>query len=966
MPLDMAQDSTGARGLTAREAAERLAAEGPNLLPRPERRTLLRIITEILREPMFALLLGAGGIYLLLGDFKEAVILFLFACTSVGIAVVQEARTERVLESLRDLTSPRALVIRDGVEARITGAEVVRGDLMVLAEGDRVPADARALAAHDLMTDESLLTGESTPVRKRASPEAPSSARPGGDLPFVYSGSLVVRGSGRAEITATGPRSEIGKIGVAITGIEMEPPRLQAETGRLVRRFAAVSLSLSALAVPLYGLMRGGWLDAVLSGIALGMSMLPEEFPLVLTVFMVMGAWRISSARVLTRHVSAIETLGAATVLCTDKTGTLTENRMTIVELHAGKETWQRVNGETPSGGTAEVIRYGILASAREPFDPMEKAFYALGREVFAPGDEPHHGLALKREYGLRADLLAVANVWEEQAGGGLVAAVKGAPEAVAALCRLSSADRSRLSQAVDQMAGEGMRVLGIGRAAPLPCIARPETPRSLTFEFLGLVGLADPLRPTVPEAVRQCRSAAIRVVMITGDYPRTARAIAAQAGLDSSEIVSGAELETMSDPELARRAGRATVFARTIPEQKLRIVQALKSNGKIVAMTGDGVNDAPSLKAAHIGIAMGGRGTDVAREASSLVLLDDDFASIVSAIRLGRRIYDNLRKAMAYILAIHVPIAGLALIPLLFGLPLIFWPLHIAFFGTGHRSDVLDRVRGRGRGERRHAAPAPPPRATALQFRLCRLEPRARRRRARPCHWAVRHRAAPGPSRRGCPRVDLRRTGRDQSRAGARQSLAERLAAGGVPPAQCGAMVGRRRCRGGPDGAGRLPASAGIVPLRAAAPGRCCPSARQRRRDPAGAGMHKAYSLDPGPLSLRSRSGQQRRLKRFPAAPSPKTRAPCPFRWSPVPTRPLCCAARPRLAPLPSTHAHPYMCAEQDAVGSQGKSFQHALDVVIPLGRFLALLSATDRISYKEGSNSAVRILFDKGNCRT
>ena len=312
------------RGLSEKEAVARLKAEGPNALPQADRRTFSRIVLEILREPMFALLLGAAAIYLVLGDLKEAVVLGIFACTSVLIAVVQESRTERVLETLRDLTSPRALVIRDGVEKRIAGVDVVRGDLVILAEGDRVPADATVLAAHDLQCDESLLTGEAVPVRKIASPGAPP-ARPGGDdLPYVYSGSMVVRGHGRAEVSATGARSEIGKIGLAITGIETEPPRLRVQTRRLVRNFAAVSLSLSALAVVLYGLWRGGWLDALLSGIALGMSMLPEEFPLVLTVFMVMGAWRISRARVLTRRVAAIETLGAATVLCTDKTGTLT------------------------------------------------------------------------------------------------------------------------------------------------------------------------------------------------------------------------------------------------------------------------------------------------------------------------------------------------------------------------------------------------------------------------------------------------------------------------------------------------------------------------------------------------------------------------------------------------------------------------------------------------------------------
>lgn len=667
-------------GLTSREAAARLKAEGPNLLPRPDRRTFWRIVGEVLREPMFALLLGAGAVYLVLGELRDALILFLFACTSVGIAIVQEARTERVLESLRDLTSPRALVIRDGREMRVAGAELVRGDLVILAEGDRVPADATVFLAHDLMTDESLLTGEAVPVRKLGTTGSPTSARPGGDdLPYVFSGSLVVRGRGRAMVTATGPRSEIGRIGVALAGIEAEPPRLKAETGRLVRRFAVVSLSLAALAVPLYGILRGDWLAAVLSGIALGMSMLPEEFPLVLTVFMVMGAWRISRARVLTRRVAAIETLGAATVLCTDKTGTLTQNRMTIVALGSEGEAWQTRDG-VPASAVAELIRYGILASARDPFDPMEKAFYALGSDTFATADTPHRGLSLVQEYGLRPDLLAVTNLWEREEDGSRVAATKGAPEAIANLCRFSPDDHARLAGRVNEMARQGMRVLGVARADVPRDTAMPATPRDLPFCFIGLVGLADPLRPTVPAAVSECRSAGIRVVMITGDYPETARAIAEQAGLDPGTVVSGADLDRMSDAELGICVRSATVFARTMPEQKLRIVNALKANGEIVAMTGDGVNDAPSLKAAHIGIAMGGRGTDVAREAASLVLLDDDFAAIVGAVRLGRRIYDNLRKAMAYIFAIHVPIAGLALIPLLFGLPLVFWPLHIAF----------------------------------------------------------------------------------------------------------------------------------------------------------------------------------------------------------------------------------------------------------------------------------------------
>jgi Ca2+-transporting ATPase len=366
-------------------------------------------------------------------------------------------------------------------------------------------------------------------------------------------------------------------------------------------------------------------------------------------------------------------------VLCTDKTGTLTQNRMTIVELRGEASAWERVGDTVPTGKLAELVRCGVLASAREPFDPMEKAFHELGKES-NPNRDVHVGLTLNWEYGLRPDLLAVTNIWQTADRLQLLAASKGAPEAIADLCALDAKERQKMSHAVDELARGGMRVLGVARAVLSPGLPQPDSPRGLPFRFLGLVGLADPLRPAVPAAVTECRTAGIRVVMITGDYPQTARAISEEAGLGAGDIVTGTDLQVMNDAELTECARTTTIFARTMPEQKLRIVQALKANGEVVAMTGDGVNDAPSLKAAHIGIAMGGRGTDVAREASSLVLLDDDFASIVGAIRLGRRIYDNLRKAMAYILAIHVPIAGLALIPLVFGLPLIFWPLHIAF----------------------------------------------------------------------------------------------------------------------------------------------------------------------------------------------------------------------------------------------------------------------------------------------
>jgi Ca2+-transporting ATPase len=687
LPADELPQLSSPRGLSEAEAQRRLKAEGFNELPSPDRRTPLRIMLEVVREPMLALLLAGGVIYLLLGDLQEALILVAFASMSVVITVIQETRTERVLEALRDLTSPRALVIRDGVHRRIPGREVARGDIVILAEGDRVPADAVLLQGRDLQADESLLTGESVPVRKAVSAEAPVvGVRPGGDdLPYVYSGSLIVRGSGIAEVLATGARSEIGKIGQSLSTLETEPPRLRAQTTRLVQLAAAGGAVVSLLALLLYGMLRGGWLEAVLAGITIGMSMLPEEFPVVLTVFMAMGAWRISRARVLTRRATAIETLGSATVLCTDKTGTLTENRMSVAELRpAGGDIFHPHKAAAASlPAPAQVLAcYGLLASAPEPFDPMEKAFHDLARTRMPEAPVPSRsGWTLARSYGLRADLLAVTQAWQPGAGeAAFVIAAKGAPEAIADLCGLGADDRAALRRSIDAMAAQGLRVLGVAKAAHEGGDL-PESPRAFAFELLGLVGLADPLRASAAAAVRECRSAGIRVVMITGDYPATAVAIARQAGLDDGGgVLSGEDVEKLGDRDLQERVRTATIFARIMPEQKLRIVQALKAGDEIVAMTGDGVNDAPSLKAAHIGIAMGGRGTDVAREASSIVLLDDDFGSIVTAVRLGRRIYDNLRKAMGFIVAVHVPIAGLALLPLVLGFPIIFSPIHIAF----------------------------------------------------------------------------------------------------------------------------------------------------------------------------------------------------------------------------------------------------------------------------------------------
>ena len=677
-------------GLTAAMAAERLKLDGYNELPTPDRRGFLRILSEVVRQPMFALLIGGGIVYLLLGDRIEALLLLLFASLSVTITIVQESRSERVLEALRNLASPRALVIRDGKRIHIAGRDVVRDDIIVIAEGDRVAADATLVSSHDLLLDESLLTGESIPVSKLVRPASAKTGDqravpvPGGeDLPYIFAGTLVVRGTGQALVYATGIRSEMGKIGHTLQSIETEQPRLQLQMRWLVRDFAIIGALLGGLTVLLYGLLRGSWLEAMLGGIALGMSLLPEEFPLVMAVFMAMGAWRISRARVLTRRASAIETLGATTVLCTDKTGTLTENQMTVVALLGGDAHWKQ-GGNTPVSGKArETLAVALLACPREPTDQMDMAVHALAAAEIGSNTDEFAQHTLKRAYGLRSDLLAVANIMSSEGDRNSTAYAKGALEAITELCHLSAERLSEIREQADSLARDGVRVLGVAKAVVMNAAHEqdlPESLRSLKFEFTGLIGFADPLRSNVPAAVAECRAAGIRVVMITGDYPITACAIGRQAGLDSKDVLNGDAIEAMSDDRLATLVKSTSIFARIQPNQKLRIVQSLKANGEIVAMTGDGVNDAPAIKAAHIGIAMGGRGTDVAREASAIVLLDDDFGSIVKTIRLGRRIYDNLRKAIEYIVAVHIPIAGLALLPLLLGLPLILTPIHIAF----------------------------------------------------------------------------------------------------------------------------------------------------------------------------------------------------------------------------------------------------------------------------------------------
>jgi Ca2+-transporting ATPase len=659
------------KGLTSAEAAEALNTKGYNELPSAKPKNIGRIALEVMKEPMFLLLISCGTLYMVLGDYKEGGILMSTILIIIFITFYQYQKTEKALEALRKLASPRALVIRDGKEIRIPGREVVPDDLLLLHEGDRVPADATVLESINLTVDESLLTGESVPVTKSTQAENNHNGN------TVFSGTLVVQGKGYARVFATGIQTQFGKIGTSLQSIAEDETRLQKEMKVLIRNLFIIGAFLSSGVVLAYYFTRGHFIQSLLSGLAAAMAILPEEFPVVLTIFLALGSWRLSKKNVLTRKPSAIETLGSATVLCSDKTGTITQNKMEVACLYHGEILFEKKEFQSNQEKLSGLLTAGLYASQKNSIDPMERAILAAHRSM----EFPELSGTLVKEYPLHKGLLAVTRVIQHDSTKSQAVYCKGAPETVFSLCQLQEAEKTKYLAAVNEMATQGYRVIGVATAEQASA-ELPETPHGFDFTFRGLLGFEDPIRAEVPEAIRECREAGIKVIMITGDFAATARSIARQIGMDASnQFMTGDELEKISDEELSERIKNVNVFARAVPEHKLRIVKALKANQEVVAMTGDGVNDAPALKAANIGIAMGNKGTDVAREASSLVLLDDNFASIVSAIRSGRRIFDNLQKAMSYIIAIHIPIIGLTLVPALFNwLPVLLMPLHIVF----------------------------------------------------------------------------------------------------------------------------------------------------------------------------------------------------------------------------------------------------------------------------------------------
>ncbi len=668
-----------APGLSSVEAARRLLADGPNVLPGGSPKSIVAIVVGVLTEPMFLMLLVAGGVYLALGDRAEALFLLGFVFVVIGITLFQERKTQRALESLRDLSAPRALVIRDGTEIRIASRDVVRGDMLVLREGDRIAADA-LLMEGQLSVDESLLTGEAVPAMKLPGAAGAVLGQPGGEgTPSLFASTVVTKGSGAAEVRATALATAVGRIGLALTSTTELPSGLQVSSRKLIRNLAIVGLALATAQVLLGWLWDGrAFLASLLSGIALAMAVLPEEIPVILTVFLALGAWRISKHEVLTRRVSAVEGLGAINVLAVDKTGTLTQNRMEVAELFAASRSFSNDGATSLPEAFHELTEFAMLATPPDPFDPMEKAIQGFGHRWLAGTEHLHDEQTPEFQYELSRDILAMTRVFSNIDPSSHLLATKGAPEAIADLCHFSPAERDKILAQVDIMGERGLRVLGVAKGK-WGGGSMPSTQHDFTFAFLGLVGFVDPPRPEVPLAIAECRKAGVRIIMLTGDHPATARAIARQVGLsERPEIITGADIASLDDASLREKLRHVDLCARLQPEQKLRLVQMLQADGNVVAMTGDGVNDAPALRAADVGVAMGGRGTDVAREAAALVLLDDSFASIVAAIRQGRRIYDNIRKAMRFTFAVHVPIIALALIPTLMDGPVLLMPVHI------------------------------------------------------------------------------------------------------------------------------------------------------------------------------------------------------------------------------------------------------------------------------------------------
>lgn len=647
-------------GLTHTEAQKKLEEIGLNELPQSKPKTFFRIFWEVLREPMFILLIICASLYWLIGDWLEGLILVLSTWLIVLITFYQHRKTENALAALRQLSAPQSRVFRNNEWVYCPSRELVPGDVISLQEGDRIPADAQVIESHHLLLDESILTGESIPIEKGAVPNTDQA---------VYSGTMIIRGHGMATVTQTGVQTRLGTIGKSLNELGDDDTRLNKELKQLIRKLFAMGILFSVVVFVSYYIKSKEFISSLLNSLSTSMAILPEEFPVVLTVFLALGAWRLSQKHVLTRNPSAIESLGSATVVCTDKTGTLTQNSLRLVTWQVYHE--EASNAITPSA--RHLIKTACIASLTDSFDKIDCAIQDKGKSIGI--NSAWEGV---KEFPFGNPLPVMGRIVLEHKVP--VAAMKGAPEVVAKLCGFSTEEIDHIKRQVNAMAEKGYRIIGIAEAHVSE--TRSNELESIPWTWQGLIGFEDPIRPEVPNAIKTLEKAGIRIIMITGDYPATAKNIAHQIGLNAARtLLEGDDIEALSDDELQGKIQTVGIFARTSPTQKLRIVNALKASGECVAMIGDGVNDAPALRAAHIGVAMGKKGTDVAREASSLVLLNDRFEHLTDAVEQGRRIYDNLQKAMSYIMVIHIPIIILSVLPAWIpNMPIILMPLHIVF----------------------------------------------------------------------------------------------------------------------------------------------------------------------------------------------------------------------------------------------------------------------------------------------
>ncbi len=657
-------------GLSSSQVPELQKQYGKNLLTPETKHSFIKKALHIIAEPMFLLLLAAAVIYFVLGEPRDGAIMLVFVLAVISIDIIQEWKTDRTLSALKELSAPHVAVMRDGREQSIKSEELVPGDLMLLYEGVKIPADGTVVYCADLCVDESTLTGEAEGVWKLPEGEAVSDGYWRKDR--CYAGTLVTQGTAGVRVEHIGAATEYGRIGERIAQAPDRPTPLEKQTAKLVKTCAVIAIALLALValvtfINLSGLeLKQRLIESTLAGITLAMAMIPEEFPVIMAVFLSMGAWRLARKNSLVRRLSSVETLGAVSVLCVDKTGTITENRMSVHEI------WAVSDEDT----LVETMGLGCETDA---YDPMEKAMLTYCEKRGVPKAHLFGG-ELAHEYAFTNELKMMGHVWLHD--GELLAACKGSPERILDICALTDAARAEADSRAEDMARRGLRVIAVGIQRFANAEEIPEEITGCELTLLGLVGLEDPPREGVKRDIAVCAEAGVRVVMITGDNGITASAIARQVGIEhSNSIITGDMLSAMSDDELKERVKHTNVFSRVIPEHKLRIVKALRENGEVVAMTGDGVNDAPALKYADIGVAMGMRGSEVAREAADLILMDDNFSTIVDTVRDGRRIYDNIRKAVGYVFSIHIPIALASLLAPMLGVPtasLFLLPLHV------------------------------------------------------------------------------------------------------------------------------------------------------------------------------------------------------------------------------------------------------------------------------------------------